>query len=253
MSALLSIARSQWLVNTTRVMSVVTGVVTPLLFLTLLVLPRIAGLGREDATAVLTGVLLASLWAGALWSSVGILRRERWDGTLAPSVIGRIPPLTVMIGKTVGATLYDLSLVIVTSAAFIMMTGVDLTVRAPAAMVLGLFCVVLGSISSSLLLGTALILSRHAHQLTTAVGTPILLLGGTIVPHSYLPDWLAAAGNVINLAWFQRFLASTATGQLRWDALAIALLLSAAYAALGSRLLRVILHRAQREGTLELV
>lgn len=245
------LARSQTLVVATRSVNLATGVITPLMLMSLLVLPRIERLAPQQATAVLTGVLLASFWGASLWSGAGILRRERWFGTLAPSFTGRPGPVVVLVGKTLGGVIYDVGLICASSALFVVVAGVRLEVRAPGAFALGLFTVVVCGVASSLLIGAALMLSRYAFQLTTALGTPVLLLGGTIIPHEVLPGWAAAVGNLLNLAWLQRFMASTATIP-DWGALGVGVAISAAYAAAGALCVHVMLRRARKEGSLEL-
>jgi len=248
---LYELARSQVLVVATRSVNLATDVLTPLLLLTLLVLPRVERLTPREATGAVTGVLLASLWGASLWSGAGILRRERWFATLGPSFAGRSGALTVLLGKTLGGVLYDVSVIALSTSAFLLAAGVRLEIRSPVAFAVGLVAVVLGGLASSLLIGAGLMLSRYAFQLTTALGTPILLLGGTIIPHDVLPAWAGALGDAVNLAWLQRFMASTA-GAPDWQALGAALALTAAYAAIGARLVHVMLRRARREATLEL-
>lgn len=251
MRTVYELARSQTLVVLTRPINVATGVVFPLMLLSLLVLPRLDRLTEDEATAVLTGVALASLWGASLWSGAGILRRERVFGTLAPSFTGRPAPITVLLGKTLGGVLYDVTLICVSTTAFVIVCGVSWHVEAPVALAVGLVAVVVCGVASSLLVGALLMLSRHAFQLTTAFGAPVLLLGGTVVPHEVLPSWAAAAGSVLNLAWLQRFLASTA-GRPDWGALAVGVGISAAYALVGVRCVGVMLRRARRDGSLEL-
>ncbi len=102
------------------------------------------------------------------------------------------------------------------------------------------------------MVGTALVISRYGFQLTSALGPPVLLFGGVLVPPSALPSWAGWLGSGLNLRWMQEFLASTAAGPVRWGALAVALCLSVAYAALGVQLFAVLLVRARREASLEL-
>ncbi|WP_300077705.1 SAF domain-containing protein [Propioniciclava sp.] len=100
-------------------------------------------------------------------------------------------------------------------------------------------------------LAGVLMLSRYAFQLTTAVGTPVLLLGGTIIPLEMLPDWVSWIGQGITLSHLQRFLTSTATVP-QWSALGWALALAVVYAAVGVWSVGVLLRRARKEASLEL-
>lgn len=245
------LARSQVLVVLTRSVNVAGGIVTPLMLMSLLVLPRLDRLSPAQATAVFSGVLLASLWGASLWSGAGILRRERWFGTLAPSFTGRPGPVTVLLGKTLGGVVYDVSLILMSSTLFVLGTGLHLQISHPWAFGAGLVTVVGSGVASSLLIGAVLMLSRHAFQLTTAFGTPMLLLGGTVLPYDHLPGWVQVVGVAVNLSWLQRFLASTAD-RPDWAALAIGALLSAGYALTGALLVSVMLRRAREDGSLEL-
>ena len=251
MHALVASARNQVAIVLTRATNLATGVIVPLMLMSLLTLPRLHDLDPATATAVFTGVLLASFWGASLWSGAGILRRERNMGTLASSVTGCPSALTVLLGKTVGGVVFDIGLIIVTNVLFILATGIRLRIAQPVAFVAGVVAVVVCGVASSLMIGALLVLSRYAFQLTTALGTPVMLLGGTIIPHDVLPPWAAAIGNVINLAWLQRFMMSTATTP-DWGALSVGLGLSAAYAAVGVISVRIMLRRARKEGSLDL-
>lgn len=244
--------RSQLVVVVKRPMNLATGVVTPLMFLTILILPRLGQVSPVTATEIASGVLMASLWGASIWSGAGVIRRERWAGTLGVSLTGRASALTVIAGKTIGSVLYDTALILVTTGAFYAATGTRLQIPQPFAVAVGLLAVVVGGVASSLMIGSVLVLSRHAYYLTAALGTPILLLGGTVIPARFLPDWVASAGQVINLSWFQRFMVSTQTSP-EWTQLAGGLLVSGVYAWIGHRALRVMLRRAREDGTLELL
>lgn len=245
------LARSQAKIVATRPMNLASGIVFPLMMMSLLTLPRLDSLDPEQATRVFTGVLLAAFWGASLWSGGGILRRERWLGTLAPSFMGAAGPITVVVGKTLGGVVFDVTLIALTNTAFVLAVGIPLQIAHPGAFAVGILAAVVCGVASSLLIGALLILSRHAFQLTTAFGTPVLLIGGTIIPHTMLPDWVGALGNIVNLAWLQRFLVSTATDP-HWGALGIGVAISAMYAGVGAWCVHVMLRRSRKEGSLEL-
>lgn len=251
MTAWWAMVVNQFKVVRSRPMNLVSGIGTPLLWLTLVMAPRLDEMTPEQATRAFSGVLLAAFWASSLWSGAGIIRRERQMGTLAPSFTGRLSPLSVLLGKTLGGVVYDVGLILATNLAFIWAAGVRLGIASPVAMAVGLVSVVLGGVASSLMIGACLVLNRHAFQLTTAVGAPVLLLAGTIIPYPMLPRWVEWAGAVLNIAWLQKFLASAAT-EPRWGYWSIAMVLSLAYAVVGAWALQVLLRRARREASLEL-
>lgn len=253
MRGYIAVFRTQLLLSVAEPYNLVSRIVFPLLLCVLLVLPRIEALSVDGAgTVVLSGVLLASMWGASLWGAAGVIRRERAWGTFASSMCGRLSPAGLLVAKTAGGVLFDLALIGVALALFVAGAGVDLVVRAPIAYVMGILALPVCGIASSVLIGAALTLTRYGFQLTTALGTPILLLGGTIIPLDRLPAWLALPGRLVNLSWLRLFLESCVNGSPAWDPLGLALLTSAVYAVLGVLALRVVLKRAKVEGTLEL-
>ncbi|MGO4958178.1 ABC transporter permease [Luteococcus sp. OSA5] len=251
MTGFLAMVTCQLKVVMSRPMNLVTGLVSPAMWMVLVMLPRLDRLTPEQATQAFSGVLLASFWGASLWSGAGIIRRERQSGTLGVSFTGRLSPLMVLVGKTVGGVLYDTCLILATNTAFVLALGIPLRVASPMALAVGLLTVLAGGVASSLMIGACLMLTKHAFQLTTAVGAPVLFFAGTIIPYDQLPTWVAWVGSVLNISWLQRFLASTATHP-RWDLWAAAAGISVLYALVGAKALQVLLRRARKEATLEL-
>ncbi len=252
MSAFTAAMRNQTRIVMTRPMNLASGLVTPVLYMTLLTAPRLESMTPEAATSAFTGSLLTSLWAASLWSGAGILRRERWGGTLAPSFTGRPSPVAVLVGKTLGGVLYDTGLILIAQTVFCLVVHLPLVVPDPVAFGVGIVAVIVCGVASSLMIGAVLMLSRYAFQLTTALGTPVMLLGGTLIPLSLLPRWVSWLGWFINLSWLQRFLVSTLSATT-WAHLAFGVGISAVYALIGARAVHIMLDRARKEGTLDLV
>ena len=251
MSGFWVMVTSQLRVVMSRPMNIVTGIVNPIVWLALVMLPRLEHLSPAQATQSFTGVLLASLWGSAMWSGAGIIRRERQAGTLGVSFTGQLSPLATLVGKTLGGVLYDTALIFATNTAFVLAMGIRLEIASPVALAVGLATVVVGGVCSSLMIGACLMLTKHAFQLTTAIGAPVLLFAGTIIPYDQLPRWVAWVGAVLNISWLQRFLTSVAT-RPNWGWWAVAAALSALYAVLGALALDVLLRRARKDATLEL-
>ena len=252
LDCMVAVARSQVLMFVKRPMNLATGVINPLMFLALLFLPRLSTITPPQATSALSGALLASLWSSTMWSGAGILRRERWQGTLAASVTGRLHPLLVIVAKTVGGVIFDTGLIVASCAVFILAFRVRLQVVHPGAVAIGLVSVVVCGTASSLLIGGVLVLSRYARQLTMAFGTPVLLLGGMLIPASMLPAWIGWISYAVNLSWLHRFMASLA-GPPAWGALLIGYGITLAYVVGAILLFGRMLARARREATLELI
>lgn len=251
--SLFEVARTEVRMSMRRPLNLATGIVAPLMFLCLLVLPRLANLDSRDATAVFTGVLLATLWTATLWSSASIIRRERAQGTLGAIATGRLGVGAVLLSKTLGTVLYDISLVLTTNTLFVLAVGLQIRVENGWAFAVGLIAVVFCGVAGGFLLNGVLVLTRFGTQLTTLANTPVLLVGGTIIPYQYLPDWIEYAGAVLNLFWLQKFLSSTASGDVDWAALIVAIALSLFALMLGVLALRILLSRARKAATLEIL
>jgi ABC-2 type transport system permease protein len=102
------------------------------------------------------------------------------------------------------------------------------------------------------MIGGLLLLSRYAHPLTMAFGTPILLLGGMIIPASALPGWISWVSYLVNLSWLQRFMASL-SGSPSWGSLLIGCGVTLVYVVIAVLIFGRLLTRAKREATLELM
>ena len=102
--------------NLSHAMTYASGILNPLMFLAILVLPRTEPLTGAETTQVLTGTTLAAFWAASVWGGVGVLRRERWGGTLARSVTGVQDARWVLLGKVAGAGSLNLAVVLTSLA-----------------------------------------------------------------------------------------------------------------------------------------
>lgn len=234
-------------------MTWVGGIVSPVMFMCLLFAPGRPSSLSNNATAMLVGVALASLWSASLWGAMGILRRERAEGTLGATLTGVPNPLLTVVAKMGGATFLQLLIIGAVLISAAPLFGTELNVQDPTAFSIGIAAVIVGGCAASLLLGSVLVVSRHGFQLTAAVGPPILLLGGMLIPLSALPPWAAWVGLFVNLRWLREFLVSAATGTTQWSALIIALILTCLYAAIGILVFYRMLRRARKEATLELI
>jgi ABC-2 type transport system permease protein len=238
--------------NLVHPMTFATGVLNPLMFLAIMVLPRDEPLTGPQATAVLSGVALATFWAACVWGGVGILRRERWGGTFARSVTAVQDARWVLLGKVAGATALNLVVVLTSLTLGALLLGLRPAVEHPAALVLGLAATVVSGTAAAQLVGSLLVVTRYGVALSNAISTPVMLLGGTVLPLAFLVTPAQWVSRTISLSWLQDFIASTAEGAVAWWALGGAAVTTAFYAVLGWRLLTKMVDRARREASLDL-
>lgn len=251
--AVLRLAWVEIVIGARRPLNLATGIVAPLMFLALLLWPRLGSLQPEQTAVAVSGVLLAALWSASLWSGASIIRRERAQGTLGAMVTGRLAPEMAVLGKVLGTVTYDFALILATNTLFLAVAGLQVRVEEPSAFLVGIVLVFVCGIASSFMFSGVLVLTRFGYQLTTAVNTPVLLLGGTLIPYAALPGWIETIGTVLNISWLQRFLVSSVTGDVDWTTAMVAVGLSLTYAAAGVLCMRVLLRRARKEASLELV
>lgn len=227
-------------------------VVTPAMLISLLVLARDQTPDGNEALRIISGVVLAAFWASCVWGSVGVLRRDRQNGTFAPTVVSTQNPRLVLLGRVLGACLITLVGVCTTVAAAATALGLRPQLDNPIALLLGLLVVVLTGTAASLLVGVVLLISRHGDHISNALGVPVTLLGGTVIPVSVLPEPVQPVTALISLSWVQRWVTSTATPGLDWVALAAATGLTALYGVGAYLLLGRALAAARRQGSLDL-
>jgi ABC-2 type transport system permease protein len=231
--------------------SLVTTMVMPATFLVLT--SRLAGdHGSEAATRLVVAVALMSLWASTVWGAGGILRRELRDGTFAAAVAGLHSPQLVLLGKTLGGTVYSVMVIAPTSAIMVVLLRMPIQVGDPFWLVLGMLVAVLSGTALGMLLACVVLLTRHGSQLSSALLYPVYLLGGLLVPPDALPAVLRPVSAVISLRWVTEFLVATAVGRVSFAPLAATVGLSALYFALGRLGFAKVLDLARKDGRLVL-
>lgn len=220
--------------------------------MSLLVLARNSKPDSIQSAVIISGVLLAAFWASTVWSGASILRRDRQNGTLGATVVSVHDARLVFLGRVAGAgaaTLIGvLATVLVSAYAF----GLTPVFEAPVAAVAGLGLTLLTGASASLLVGSILLVSRHGDHISNALGIPITLLGGTVIPIDVLPDWVQPVSWLISLSWIQRWMQGAVVGELQWASLSVGVLLTLAYALAGALILTQSLRKARAAGSLEL-
>jgi ABC-2 type transport system permease protein len=245
-------ARTQWAETRTSPFVVMLGVVQPAVFLIVAPAPQ----DRPDPAEVARvafGVLLTSFWAATVWAGAGILRRERFQGTLGRTLVGVHDPLVVVLGKSLSASLSSALSVAVTVAVVLAAWGRRPELGGGPLLLVGALVVLASGTAIGLLIGSLFLLTRYGPALSSALMYPVFLLGGMLVPLTLIPGWLRWASALISLRWLQEFFVSTSTGAPDGRALLLAVVLTAGYAVAGVALFRRIVGIARRQGTLDLI
>lgn len=204
---------------------------------------------RVSHTAV--GVLLTAFWSATAWGSAGVLRRDRAQETFARSLTAVRDPRLVVIGKGLGASTLAALASLGTVVIMLAVLREPIVIARPGWFLAGLLSVVASGTAVGLLVGTVFVATRYGPQVSSALMYPVLLLGGMLVPVSFLPPVVRWASNVISLRWQQEFLSGAGSGSVNFVALGLAVGLTAAYALLGSLAFSRTLRRARKGADLD--
>ena len=116
--AIIASAKIQLLIVAKRPMNIATGIITPWMFLSLFLIPRLGNLNQDQITHAISATITASFWAASIWSGAGIIRREKWMGTLGHTLSGLLSPMAAILAKMLGAVAYDVTLITISTTAF---------------------------------------------------------------------------------------------------------------------------------------
>lgn len=243
-------ARMQWR-STVGLFSLVTSLVMPASFL--VVTSRVVDHpSPELASRMVVAVVLMSLWASTVWGAGGILRRELRDGTFAAAVSGLRPPQLVLLGKSLGGTMYAVAVALPTTAATVLLLDLPVRVQRPFWVLVGGLVVVASGTALGMLLACLFLLTRYGPQLSSALLYPIYLLGGLLIPPQSLPAVLEPVAAAISLRWATEFLVAATTGRVAVLPLAVAVGLTVLYFGIGHVAFAKVVDLARGDGRLVL-
>ena len=227
----------------------------PMFAITFLAIVRHAG--RSDLTpyALMAPVLIA-LWALALLDAGEIVARDRHEGLLEPTVAAPAPLASILLGRIFAVT--SIALVgfgevwVVARLAF----GVTVPIHHPAAFGLTLAATAVAVSGTATVMAALFVLTRSPRTFQNSLSFPFYVLGGVLVPVSFLPAWLRPLSSAVFLSWSADLLRASLSPRPVHDLalrLSMVLLLGAAGFAVGAVLVRNILRRVRADGSLGLV
>lgn len=160
---------------------------------------------------------------------------------------------TVLVGKSIGATLRSALFIVPTVAVASLAAGHAIPIRDPLPFTVATVAVLASASVLGMLLSCVFVLTRAAPRVAEALTYPVFILGGLVIPLSLLPSWVRPLSVVISLRWGGELLRAASRGsaeELR--AWVLLLTTTAAYATLAWLLFERVLRKARRDGTLEL-
>ncbi|SEE35760.1 ABC-2 type transport system permease protein [Streptomyces sp. 2231.1] len=203
------------------------------------------------ANAVIAPMLMA-LWSLGLFTAGDLIDRDRYSGTLEPTVAAPAPLALVVGGRICAVTAAGL-IAFVEAWAVGLCFGVHLTLHHPLALLTGILASCLATGCTATMIAAVLVLTRRGRPYQNSLSFPVYLLSGIVLPISALPHWLHPVSRLIYLSWSADLLRSAfrpdAPRQLPAQLLALVLLAAAGLGA-ATLLLRRVLDRVRVLGTL---
>jgi ABC-2 type transport system permease protein len=208
--------------------------------------------GRDDLTtyAVLAPVLIA-LWQLSLVTSGEIVADDRWLGTLELTVAAPSSFAVSVVGRVLAVT--SIALLSFGEAWVVarVLFGVDVVFHHPLAFVLTLAATTLAMSGTALIMAALFVVTRSARTFQNSLSFPFYVLGGVLVPVSYLPDWLEPLATVVFLSWAADLLRASlepASVDALWLRLGVVLALGGAGFLVGRYLLARLLRHVRQTG-----
>ena len=255
MRVLVAAARAQFQMTVRNLGSDLFNLVTvPFFAVVFIAIVKQSGRSGLIAYAVMAPVLIA-LWQMAIYVAGELINRDRLEGLLEAIIATPAPFALVMLGRI--GTINAFGLVGFAESWLVARIVFCITVPVPHPEVLlpTLACAAFACAGTALVFSALFSLQESARVFQNSISYPFYLLGGILVPVSYLPWWLQPASRVIFLSWTADLLRDSllpAPPVAVPQRLAIVLLLAFAGLLVGWFLLHRIVDRLRHEGTLGL-
>ncbi len=212
--------------------------------------------GRSDlAGFALVAPLLLTVAQMGLFIASELMSRERYGETLE-LLVATTTPFTLVLFPRI-AILAALGLLgfvegwLVLRLAF----NVEVTIQHPAVFVAAALLTVVASTCTAMITTALFCLRDNVRTFQTSIAFPIFILGGVIVPVTYLPDWLEPLSRVVFLYWAANLMRDSMTVAQPEDVLlrlGAIFLISIVSLAGGALLMNRMLDSLRREGSLGL-
>lgn len=222
----------------------------PLFTLIFLAITRHAGRPDLASYAVLAPALIV-LWRVALVIAGEIIDRDRANGALELLVAAPARFAGVVTGQIGAVVLLGLAGFGESWLAAWLGFGVLVPIRHPAAFLATLVATALAMAGTASMMSALFVLTRSARAFTNSLSYPFYILGGVMVPVSFLPGWLEPVSRVVFLSWSSDLLRDALSPRGVPDLLprlGVVLLLGLAGYAAGLALQRRAVDRLRRTG-----
>jgi ABC-2 type transport system permease protein len=202
------------------------------------------------AASLGTAVML--MWSLVVIGSSNALENQRWLGTLELLVAAPAPFAASIAAITVASGFVGAYGFVATLVWGRLLFHVPIAIDNPLAFAVGILACVLAIGTLGLVMASTFVLYRAAFSLGIALQYPVWIATGLLVPLSILPAFVGKIGWFLGPYWGFRAVRQAALGGTPWTQMAMCVLVSAAYVAVGALCLRVFVNVARSTGSLKL-
>ncbi|WP_416904124.1 ABC transporter permease [Micromonospora echinospora] len=209
--------------------------------------------GRRDlAPYAIVGSGAMSLWSMAVNISGGTIEGDRRNGILEAAVATPAPLVVVLLGRITAVTVISQIGLVESAMVGWAVFGVTVEIHHPLVFLLTVVCTTAAVVGTATALAGVFVLGRWALTLKSSLTYPFYVLGGALVPVTFLPEWLQPLTRVVFLSWSAELLRDCLAPAAVRDVparLAVLLVLGAAAFAVGYWTIEWIMRRLRSTGT----
>lgn len=225
---------------------------TPLLSVIFLMIVKHAGRSDLTAYAVVAPVFMA-LWWVAVAAAGLVIAGDRWHGALELLVAAPVPFPLLVFGRILAVTSVGLFGFVEVWIVSKLLYRADFTVHHPWQFTATLVASAATMAATALALSALFVLMRNAITFVNSSSYPFFVLGGVLVPVSFLPGWIRPVSSAVFLSWSADLMRATlAPGPVDGFGYRIAVLvgLGAVGLAVGSALMVRVVRKVRASGEL---
>jgi ABC-2 type transport system permease protein len=156
--------------------------------------------GDLNAYALMAPVLM-TLWQLSLLTSGETIAEDRWTGTFELAVAAPASVSVALVGRVLAVTSVALLSFVEVWLVARVLFGVDVVFHHAATFVLTLLVTALAMAGTSLVMAALFVITRSPRTFQNSLSFPFYVLGGVLVPVSYLPDWIEPLSALVFLSW----------------------------------------------------
>ena len=198
------------------------------------------------------GAAVMLMWSLVVIGSAAALEQQRWLGTLELLVAAPMPFVVIIAPITVASGFVGAYSLLATLAWGALLFDVPLSIEQPLAFAVAIPAAVLAIGMLGLVMASTFVLYRAAFHLGIAMQYPVWIATGVLVPLSVLPDAIGKVSWFLAPSWGFRALQESALGATPWPDIGMCLVVSVAYAILGTLCLHAFVHVARARAILKL-